>query len=202
MHDWLNVMSQNWCATKRLPLYRSRQSIRRSKPGVLQAIRRTYSYRTLGVLAFKFIKSKEKLEGCARKWTKYHFFLYWLQTFGRLIMLASRAEKNPGQLCVVKFYSPVNTIKVMSNQSVNLLGSIFFNTRFQDRSMYQSIIFTMHWNSYFITLLSLRIKCKCLFKNDKNTKFIINVSIAIFSIRFYRMWLLQIVTKLKTDIKH
>ena len=50
-------------------------------------------------------------------------------------------KKNPGHLFVVKVYGRVNSIKVMSNQSVNLLGSqmrsnkrIFLNTRFQDRS--------------------------------------------------------------------
>ena len=38
-------------------------------------------------------------------------------------MFASRTEKTPGHLFVVMFYGRVNTIKVMSNQSVNLLGS-------------------------------------------------------------------------------
>ena len=39
------------------------------------------------------------------------------------ILFAWRAEKTPEHLFVVKFYGRVNTIKVMSNQSVNLVGS-------------------------------------------------------------------------------
>ena len=90
----------------------------------------------------RFIKSKGKLDGCARKRT-IMIFLYWLQKFGRLITARLAWQKDPGHLFVVKFYGRVNTIKVMSNQSVNLLGSqmrsnkrTFLNTRFQDRSIY------------------------------------------------------------------
>ena len=39
------------------------------------------------------------------------------------ILFASRAEKTPIHLFVVKFYGRVKTIEVMSNQSVNLFGS-------------------------------------------------------------------------------
>ena len=70
-------------------------------------------------------------------------FWYWLQKFGRLITARLACQKDPGYLFVLKFYGRVNTIKVMSNKSVNLLGSqrrsnkrIFLNTRFQDRSIY------------------------------------------------------------------
>ena len=35
------------------------------------------------------------------------------------LLFGSRAEKTPGHLFVVKFYGRVNTIKVMSNQSIN-----------------------------------------------------------------------------------
>ena len=59
------------------------------------------------------------------------------------LLLASRAKKDPRHLFVAKIYGRVNTIKVMSNQSVNLLGShrrsnkrIFLNTWFQYRFIY------------------------------------------------------------------
>ena len=71
------------------------------------------------------------------------FFYIDCKNLDASLLLASRAKKDPGHLFVVKFYGRVNTIKVMSNQSVNLLGSqmrsnkrIFLNTRFQDRSIY------------------------------------------------------------------
>ena len=141
MHVWL-LCHKNWCPTKRLPLCRSRQTIRSSQPGIWQAIQRTYSYWTVGLLVFKFIKSKEKLDGCARKRT-IMIFLYRWQKFGRLITARLTWQNDPGHLFVVKFYGRVNTIKVIKNQSVNLLGSqrrsnkrIFLNTRFQDRSIY------------------------------------------------------------------
>ena len=139
----LTVMSQKLlCDKKRLPLCSSRQTIRSSKPGIWKAIQRTYSYWTVGLLVFKFIKSKEKFDGCARKRT-IMIFLYWLQKIGRIITARLACQNDPGHLFVVKFYGRVNTIKVMSNLSVSLLGSqrrsnkcIFLNTRFQYRRIY------------------------------------------------------------------
>ena len=47
-------------------------------------------------------------------------FLYiYCKHLAAWLLFASRAEKTPGHLFVVKFYGRVNTIKVISNQSVN-----------------------------------------------------------------------------------
>ena len=118
MFDWM-LCHWNWCATTRFPLYRSRQTIRLSQPGIWKAIGRTYSYWTVGFLVFKFIKSNEKLEGCARKRINYDLFYIYCKKLYAWLLFASLAEKTPGHLFVVKFYGRVNTIKVMSNQSVN-----------------------------------------------------------------------------------
>ena len=94
------------------------------------------------LLVFKFFKSNEKLDWCARKRTIMIFFILiakiWTPHY-----CSPHVPKRPGHLFVVKFYGRVNTIKVMSNQLVNLLGSqrrsnkhIFLNTRFQDRRIY------------------------------------------------------------------
>ena len=71
---------------------------------------------------FSLSKAKKNSMGVQEK-EQLWFFLYWLQKFGRLITVRLACQKDPGHLFVVKFYGRVNTIKVMSNQSVNLLGS-------------------------------------------------------------------------------
>ena len=38
------------------------------------------------------------------------FFLYWLQTFGRLITAGLSCQKDPGNMFLVKLYGRVNTI--------------------------------------------------------------------------------------------
>ena len=93
--------------------------------------------------SFLSYQKQRKTRWVCKKKNNYEFFLYWLQKFGRLITARLACQKDPGHLFVVKFYGRANTIKVMSNQSVNFLGSqmrsnkrIFLNTRFQDRSIY------------------------------------------------------------------
>ena len=80
--------------------------------------------------------------------SNYEFFFILI---AKIHYYSLRVPERP-RTFVVKFYGRVNTVKVMSNQSVNLLGSqrrsikrIFLNTRFQDRTLYN---YRMYWRLY------------------------------------------------------
>ena len=68
--------------------------------GFWQAIQRTYLYWTVGLLVFKFIKSKEKSNGCARKRTIMIFFYIVCKNLDASLLLASRAKKTP-DICLL-----------------------------------------------------------------------------------------------------
>ena len=92
-----------------LPLCRSRQTIRSYQPGIWQAIQRTYSYWTVVLLVFKFIKSKGKLDGCARKRTIMSFFYINCKKLDASLLLASRAKKTPG-ICSLWSFTAESTL--------------------------------------------------------------------------------------------
>ena len=70
--------------------------------------------------ALSLSKAMKNSKGVQEKEQIMIFYIYiYSKHLDVWLLFASRAGKTPGHLFVVKFYGRVNTIKVMSNQSVN-----------------------------------------------------------------------------------
>ena len=73
-----------------------------------QGFQRTYSYWTVGLLVFKFIKRKEKLDGCARKRTIMIFYID-CKNLDASLLFASRA-KTTLDICLLWSFTAESTL--------------------------------------------------------------------------------------------
>ena len=129
-------------------------------------------------------KAMKNSKGVQELW----FFDIDCKNLDAWILFASRAEKTPGHLFVMTFYGRVNTIKVKSIQSVNLLGSQRRLNAYSSTFDFRIEVYTIKifYNAlkfvscHFIVLQCTEIrlvslychyavKCRFLCKKDKNT---------------------------------